>query len=73
MENNGILNINLVELLNILDARANISIFTEIGKPALYESIKVYELLNDKDFLANNRNTRVKGIVSFINNTNILI
>ena len=72
MENNGIINIRLVELLNILDARANICIFTEVGKPALKEC-KVFELLADRDFLKDHKNTEVRGLVSFINVTNILI
>ena len=73
MENNAILNIRLVELLNILDARAIITLFTEIGGEPAKSNVKVYELLADSDFIKAHKNTEVKGLVSFINVTNILI
>jgi hypothetical protein len=73
MENNAILNIRLVELLNILDARAIITLFTEIGAEPVKRNVKVYELLADSDFIKTHKNTEVKGLVSFYNVTNILI
>lgn len=73
MENNAIINIRLVELLNILDARAIITLFTEIGGEPVKSNVKVYELLADDDFIKAHKNTEVKGLVSFINVTNILI
>lgn len=73
MENNAILNIRLVELLNILDARTIITLFTEIGGEPVKSNVKVYELLADDEFIKAHKNTEVKGLVSFINVTNILI
>lgn len=73
MENNAILNIRLVELLNILDARDIITLFTEIGGEPVKSNVKVYELLADDEFIKAHKNTEVKGLVSFINVTNILI
>ena len=73
MENNAIINIRLVDLLNILDARTTVSIFTEIGKEPVKNQFKVYELLADSDFMRANKNTEVNGIVNFIHITNILI
>ena len=72
MNNNGIINIRLVELLDILDARATVCIFKEIGEPAI-KDCKVYEILADKEFIKSHKRTEVKGLVSFINVTNILI
>ena len=73
MENNAILNIRLVELLNFLDARATISLFTDIGGEPVKSNVKVYELLADSDFIKAHKNTEVNGLISFINVTNILI
>lgn len=73
MENNAILNIRLVELLNILDARTIITLFTEIGGEPVKSNVKVYELLADDEFIKAHKNTEVKGLVGFINVTNILI
>ena len=73
MENNAIINMRLVELLNILDARTIITLFTEIGGEPVKSNVKVYELLADDEFIKAHKNTEVKGLVSFINVTNILI
>ena len=55
MENNAIINgFRLKDLLNILDARACVTIFTgakECDKVIGTDSVKVYELLADKEFL----------------------
>lgn len=73
MENNAIIYMRLVELLNILDARDIITLFTEIGGEPVKSNVKVYELLADDEFIKAHKNTEVKGLVSFINVTNILI
>ncbi len=75
MVNNAIINsFRLVDFLNILDARSNISIFTELGGLPLKESVYVYELLADKEFIETyGKRYDVKGLVSFIHVTNILI
>lgn len=70
---NAIINgFRLKDLLNILDARTRVGIFTEIGKDAVKDCV-VYELLADKEFLDEYGNIEVTGLVSFINVTNILI
>lgn len=73
--NNAIINgFRLKDLLNILDARAIVSIFTGItSNDIIKDSCKVYEILADKDFLETYGKREVKGLVSFINTTNILI
>lgn len=73
MTNNGILNITLKELLKVLDARANVSIFNAIGERPIKQDKKVYELLVDSDFMKIYGGNDVKGLVSFINVTNILV
>jgi len=75
MENNAIINaFRLADLLNILDARANISIFTSIAEKPIKESVKVYELLADKEFIETyGKRYEVKGLVNFLHLTNILI
>lgn len=74
MENNAyIYAISLIDLLNILDARAHISIYTGEGVKAVREYVKVYELLTDSSFLKAYGSYFVVGLVNCINMTNILI
>lgn len=76
MNNNAIINgFRLMDLLNILDARANVTVFTGItaDDKVSADAVKVYELLADKDFISKYGKRDVKGLVSFINVTNILI
>ena len=76
MNNNAIINgFRLMDLLNILDARANVTVFTGItaDDKVSSDAVKVYELLADKDFISKYGKRDVKGLVSFINVTNILI
>lgn len=74
MENNAIINgFRLKDLLNILDARANVTVYTGIKDKVSEDSVKVYELLADNDFMNKYGKKEVKGLVSFINVTNILI
>ena len=75
MENAIINGFRLKDLLNILDARANVTVFTGItSNDSITEnSVKVYELLADKEFIETYGKYNVKGLVSFINTTNILI
>ena len=74
---NAIINgFRLKDLLNILDARACVSVFTGIGDKAIIGGVspaRVYELLADKEFIDTYGNRDVIGLVSFINVTNILI
>lgn len=79
MENNAIINgFRLKDLLNILDARTCVSIFTgeKQSDRVSYnntQAVMVYELLADSYFIKTYGNRDVKGLVSFINVTNILI
>lgn len=75
MDNAIINGFRLMDLLNILDARANITVFTGItaDDKVSNDAVKVYELLADKDFISKYGKRDVKGLVSFINVTNILI
>lgn len=73
---NAIINgFRLKDLLNILDARANVTIFTGITTEdkVSKDAVKVYELLADKDFMNNYGKKDVTGLVSFMNVTHILI
>lgn len=76
MNNNAIINgFRLMDLLNILDARTNVTVFTGItaDDKVSEDAVKVYNLLADKDFISKYGKRDVKGLVSFINVTNILI
>lgn len=71
--NNAIIHFTLKALLNILDARAYVSIYTGIGDKAIKDSVSVYELLADKDFMSTYGSYNVSGLVSFSITSNILI
>lgn len=72
--NNAIINgFRLKDLLNILDARALVSVYAGITVDDKIKSALVYELLADKEFIKTYGNKEVNGLVSFINVTNILI
>lgn len=73
MNNNAIIHFTLKALLNILDARAYVSIYTGIGDDAIKNSVSVYELLADKDFMSTYGSYNVSGLVSFSITSNILI
>ena len=76
MENNAIINgFRLKDLLNILDARANVTVYTGITAEdkVSKDAVKVYELLADNDFMNKYGKKEVKGLVSFMLCTNILI
>lgn len=74
--NNAIINgFRLKDLLNILDARARVTVYTGItaNDKVTKDSVNVYELLASEDFIKTYGKRDVKGLVSFINVTNILI
>lgn len=76
MTNAIIRGFRLKDLLNILDARASIAVFTQVGEAAIVGAVspvKVYELLANEEFIKTYGNKEVSGLVSFINVTNILI
>jgi hypothetical protein len=63
----------LKDLLNILDARTKVSVFTSETKAPVKDCVNVYELLADNEFINSYGKLEVSGLVSFINVTNILI
>ena len=75
MENNSIIGFRLKNLLDILDARANVTVYTGITENDKITSnaVKVYELLANTDFINKYGKKEVMGLVSFMLCTNILI
>lgn len=76
MNNNAIVNTRLEDLLNVMDARANVNIFksgrnTISGKNELWKSVKVYQLL-DSDYPVIMR-YKVIGLSVLLGDTSILI
>lgn len=73
MENNATIKMTLKALLNILDARAYVTIFTSETEKVSKDSVNVFELLADKDFINTYGKYNVAGLISFAIDTNILI
>lgn len=75
MINNGHLSIGVKELLNIMDARARVNIFTGTKKEDLIKyNTYIYELLADKAFIDSYGSYSVAGIISLLGNSaNVLI
>ena len=73
MNNNAIIHFTLKSILDKLDARAYVSIFTGIGDDAIKDSVSVYELLADKEFMSTYGSYNVSGLVDFSITSNILI
>lgn len=75
MFNNAIINISFKDLLNILDARARVSVFTGTKKEDIIKfNTSIYELLADKDFIDSYGSYNVAGVIGLLGNSaNILI
>lgn len=75
MENNGYMSISVKDLLNIMDARARVNIYTGTKKEDLIKHNNyIYELLADKAFIDSYSSYSVAGIISLLGNSaNILI
>ena len=75
MTNNGIISISVKDLLNILDARARVSIYTGEKKEDIVKfSSNIYELLAVKEFIDTYGSYSVAGIIGLLGNSaNILI
>lgn len=73
MTNAIIKGFRLKDLLNILDARTRVSIYTSETKPPVIDSVYVYELLVNEEFIKTYGKQEVSGLVGFITVTNILI
>ena len=73
IENAIIRNFRLIDLLNILDARTQVSIFVGLAD-SVAESKAVYELLADKAFIETYGNAYiVTGLAHFLARTSIMI
>lgn len=75
MENNAIINIRFKDLLNILDARSIVTVYTGNRKEDIIKySARVYELLADKEFIDTYGSYSVAGVIGLLGNSaNILI
>lgn len=76
MEDNAIINTRLEDLLNVMDARANVNIFRlKDGKQELLRSNKLFRILADNEFIGNRSiyNARVIGLSITLGETSILI
>lgn len=75
MKNTNIINTRLEALLEVMDARANISIFIarSDGKEELLRSTKIYGLIADNDFIGGYGDYKVIGLSITLNFISILI
>ena len=74
MKNNAIINMRLKDLINLLDAKARVTIFISETEKVTANSVKVYELLADEHFNAYYGSYNVAGLIACgFTSTNILI
>lgn len=74
MKNNNYLKITLGELLEILDARGFINVFTKVGdRENSIKFIKVYEFISEPELMRKYSSYKVIGLNVAIGSTNILI
>lgn len=75
MNNNAIINTRLEELLNVMDARANVNIFKskENNKQDLLRSTKIYNFLSDGLLMTVYGDYKVVGLSIALGVTSILI
>ena len=75
MKNNKNIGATLEELLNVMDARANVNIFKDLGnnKDELLRSNKIYNLIADPEFIGNYGSYDVIGLCVILGITSILI
>ena len=74
--NNAFISISFKDLLNILDARALVTVYTGIKQEDIItnHSARVYELLADKEFIDSYGSYSVAGVIGLLGNSaNILI
>lgn len=64
MKNNSFVKAKLIDILNIIDARARVEIYIsyEDGTNAILRGCLVYEILADTSFISNFANYNVIGI-----------
>lgn len=75
MKNNENIGATLEELLNVMDARANVNIFKDLGnnKDELLRSNKIYNLIADPEFIGNYGSYDVIGLCVTLGVVSILI
>ena len=72
MTNEIIRGFNLEDLLNVMDAKANISFFTSETAAPVKDNVRVFRLLADEEFIATYGKYKVTGLVNFVHVINIL-
>ena len=72
MDNNAHVSMTLEDLLNIMDARRLVNIFSNADKPPI-KSGYVYEILADKEFTQAHNNKPVVGLTVVLNHTAVLL
>lgn len=74
MKNNAIINTRLEELLNVMDARAYVDIFEQVGEyQELLRSNKIYNLISNQEFIGKYGACKVIGLNVTLAVTSILI
>lgn len=74
MEKNATIFARLIDLLDVMDARATINIFVEKdGKQTSVKFLKVYEFLSEPELMRKYKNYSVIGLDCGFSSTNILI
>lgn len=74
MNNNAIVNTNLGDLLDLLDARAIVNIFAgNKGDKCVKCNRRVYEVLGDEEFLKAYANRQVTGLLTLLNSISIMV
>lgn len=74
MKNNAMIGADLGDLLNVLDSKTKVCIFTgKDGKILLRADVKVSELLADEDFIDAYKYRTVRGFIVILNSVTILI
>lgn len=75
MKNNKNIGATLEELLNVMDARANVNIFKDLGncKDELLRSNKIYNLISDPEFIGKYGSYKVIGLSIALGVASILI
>ena len=74
MENNAIIRSRLIDLLDVMDARATVNIFVEKdGEQKSVKYLKVYEFISEPELMRKYKDYEVIGLCCDFSSTNILI
>ncbi len=75
MKNNKNIGATLEELLKVMDARANVNIFKDLGncKDELLRSNKIYNLISDPEFIGKYGSYNVIGLCVTLGVASILV